>query len=182
MQWLEEFRSAMDREFGERSRVMVLATVGRAGAPHARCVICRKIDDEGRIIISTDARTQKNSQLRGDKRSELVIWLPSLRIQYRITGDARIVAYPEDEPMRKEIWRAMSDQSRALLFWPTPGVAAATDDAFAQAVSADVPPPRTFELIIVQPRVVDRLSMETFPHRRRVWRSDAQWAGVEVNP
>ena len=36
--------------------------------------------------------------------------------------------------------------------------------------------------VIIDPRVVDRLILDSFPHRRRVWRADAQWAGVEVNP
>lgn len=172
----------MEKEFGSRSRVMVLATVDRGGAPHARCVVCRRIDNEGRIFIATDARTQKNAQLRGDRRAELVIWLPSILVQFRITGEAKVVAYPDDEQLRKEIWRAMSDQARSLLFWPTPGIAAATDDAFAQAVAPEVPPPRTFEVVIVHPRQVDRLNCDSHPHRRRVWRLDAQWAGVEVNP
>jgi hypothetical protein len=57
-----------------------------------------------------------------------------------------------------------------VFFWPTPGIAAASDDAFAQAVAADVPPPSTFEILIVEPRQVDRLSLDT------------NWAGVDVNP
>jgi PPOX class probable FMN-dependent enzyme len=180
--WLQELRAAMDWEFGAKPRVMILATVDRSGAPHARAIVCRRIDDEGRIFAATDARTEKNNQLRGDKRAELVFWMPTIRVQFRISGDTKIIAFPEDETLRKEIWRELSDEARSLYFWPTPGVAADTDDAFAQAVAADVSPPRTFEILIVEPRQVDRLSLDSHPHRRRVWRSDTKWAGVDVNP
>jgi PPOX class probable FMN-dependent enzyme len=182
MQWLVELRESLEREFGEGSRVMALTTVDRAGAPHARCVVCRRIDDEGRLFFATDARTEKNTQLRGDRRAEVLCWMSRIRVQFRIGGEAKIVAYPEDESLRKGIWREMSDATRSVFFWPTPGIAAASDDAFAQAVAADVPPPSTFEILIVEPRQVDRLSLDSHPHRRRVWRADTNWAGVDVNP
>jgi PPOX class probable FMN-dependent enzyme len=182
MQWLDELRDVLEREFGSGPRVMMLATADRAGAPHARCIVCRQIDDDGRLFFAIDARTEKNTQLRGDPRTEIVVWMPSTRIQFRITGEARIVAYPENESLRKGIWRDMSDQTRSVFFWPTPGIAAATDDAFAQAVGADVPPPQTFEVLVIEPRQVDRLSLDSHPHRRRVWRADTKWAGVDVNP
>lgn len=180
--WLEELRKAIDREFADRPRVMILATVDRSGAPHARSLVCRKIDNEGRIHAAIDARTSKDAHLRGDRRTEAVFWLPNIRCQFRIAADAKIVAFPEDETLRKEIWRGLSDESRSLFFWPTPGIAAATDDAFAQAVSADVTPPRTFEVLILEPKQVDRLSLDSHPHRRKVWRVDTNWSGVDVNP
>jgi hypothetical protein len=108
--------------------------------------------------------------------------MPGLRMQFRIGGDVRVIGFSEDEPLRKEIWRSMSDQTRSLLLWPTPGIAVAPDDDFAQAVSSDVAPPRTFEILILHPRQADRLSLDSHPHRRRVWRADAQWHGVDVNP
>jgi pyridoxamine 5'-phosphate oxidase len=183
MQWLDELRSALDREFGrDKPRVMVLATVDRSGAPHARCVVCRRIDEGGRLYAATDARTDKNAQLRGDKRAEVVFWMPSIGVQFRINAETRIVAFPEDETLRKGIWREMSDEERSHFFWPTPGVAADTDDAFAEAVSADVAPPRTFEIFVLEPRQIDRLSLDSLPHRRRVWRADTNWFGVDVNP
>src|SRR5450432_2872300 len=111
LEWLVELRTAMDREFGTRSRIMVVATVDGGGAPHARCVVCRRIDGEGRIYFVGDARTQKNIQLRADPRTEVVCWMPTIQVQFRLTGQARVLGYPEDETLRKEIWREMSDQA-----------------------------------------------------------------------
>jgi len=182
MEWLDELRKSIAEEFDDRPAIMTLATVDRSGAPHARGIICRRIDDDGRIYMGADARTEKNNELRGDRRAEVAFWMPKLRRQFRLTGETRIVAFPEDETLRKSIWREMSDQTRSLYFWPTPGIAAGTDDAFAQAVSADVAPPRHFEVVILEPKRVDRLSLDSHPYRRRVWRSDAKWSGVDVNP
>jgi pyridoxamine 5'-phosphate oxidase len=161
---------------------MMLATVDAANAPHVRCLVCRRIDPEGRVYAAIDARTQKDTELRGDRRAEILFWLPKLRTQFRLSGDAKIVTFPEDEPLHKEIWRQMSNESRSLFFWPTPGIAADTDNAFPQAVSADVSPPRNFEVFILTPKQIDRLSIDTHPHRRRLWRSDTNWSGVDVNP
>jgi PPOX class probable FMN-dependent enzyme len=182
LSWLNELRTALNDEFGDKPKVMILATVDRSGAPHARSLICRRIDEEGRLFAATDSRSEKSSQLQGDRRAELVFWMPTLRMQFRISGETKVIAFPQDEPLRKEIWREMSDESRSLFFWPTPGVAADTDDAFAEAVSADVPPPRAFEILIIEPKQVDRLALDAHPHRRRLWRIDTNWTGVDVNP
>ncbi|WP_428938947.1 pyridoxamine 5'-phosphate oxidase family protein [Fontivita pretiosa] len=182
MQWLDELGNSVRREFGDSPKLMVLATVDRSGAPHARMVVCRRIDEEGRLYVATDARTEKAAQLRGERRVEAVFWLPSQQTQFRISGEAKIVAFAEDETLRRQLWRELNDQARAMFFWPTPGIARSTDDVFAQAVSADVPPPQAFEVLIIEPRQVDRLSLDSHPHRRRVWRADAKWAPVDVNP
>jgi len=182
MQWLDELRIALEREFASAPQVMMLATVDASCAPHVRCLVCRRIDEEGRLYAATDSRTQKDAELKSNSRAEIVFWLPKLRTQYRISGCAKMVAYHEDEQLHKEIWRQMSNESRSMFFWPTPGVAADTDNAFTQAVVGEVPPPRNFEIFILQPKQVDRLSLEHHPHRRRIWRSDTSWAGVDVNP
>src|ERR1700733_5854703 len=105
MRWTDELRSALDHEFNGHSRVMMLATVDAAGAPHVRCLVCRRIDEEGRIYAAIDARTQKDPQLRSDHRAEILFWLPNSLVQFRITGEAKILTYPEDELLHKEIWR-----------------------------------------------------------------------------
>jgi hypothetical protein len=145
-------------------------------------MVCRRIESDGRLYAVTDDRTPKLADLSANRRAEAVFWLPKQRVQYRIAADVSIIGFPTDEPLRREIWRELSDTSRALFFWPTPRIAPSTDDAYAQAVSADVPPPKNFNVLILEPRQVDRLALDNHPHRRRIWRQDTQWAGVDVNP
>jgi PPOX class probable FMN-dependent enzyme len=181
-EWIDDLRRALDRQYGRELPVATLATVDRSGAPHARSVICRRIDDEGNICVVSDARTEKNEQVRGDGRVEMVFWLSELQTQFRAAGTMRIVALGQDETMRRELWQSLTDPVRALFFWPTPGIAVAADDVYPQAVSADVPPPKAFELLILKPQQVERLLLSHFPHRRRRWRADANWNGVDINP
>jgi pyridoxamine 5'-phosphate oxidase len=156
--------------------------VDRSDAPHARSVICRRIDDDGQLYYTSDARSDKNSQVHAEPRVELVFWLPRSRTEFRVAGEMRIVSSGQDETLRREIWREMSDESRSIFFWPTPGVAVAGDDVYPEAVSADVNPPANFEILILRPTQVERLVLSVQPHRRRRWRADASWNGVDVNP
>lgn len=183
LQWLDALREALHAEYGwEAPRVAALATVDRSGAPHVRAVVCRRVDDDGQLYFSSDARSEKNEQIRGERRTEALFWLARHSTQYRVAGEMRIIAFGQDEPLRREIWRELCDQSRSLFFWPTPGIAVAGDDAYAQAVSADVSPPRNFELLILKPLQVERLILSSHPHQRRRWRADSSWTGVDVNP
>jgi pyridoxamine 5'-phosphate oxidase len=183
MEWLSILRDALHEEYGwNAARVATLATVDRSDAPHARSVICRRIDDDGQLYFTSDARSDKNSQVHAEPRVELVFWLPRSRTEFRVAGEMRIVSFGQDETLRREIWREMSDESRSIFFWPTPGVAVAGDDVYPEAVSADVNPPANFEILILRPTQVERLVLSVHPHRRRRWRADASWNGVDVNP
>lgn len=183
MEWLDDLREALERQYGRHTApVAILATVDRAGAPHVRAIICRRLDGEGQMYFVSDARSEKNTHVRGEPRTELVFWLPEIQTQYRASGEMRMIAMGQDEILRRELWQVLDDRSRAPFFWPTPGIAVAGDDDYPQAVAADVQPPKTFEVLILKPLQVERLSLASFPHRRRRWRADANWNGVDVNP
>jgi PPOX class probable FMN-dependent enzyme len=184
-EWTDELRRALGREAsGSNSAPAVgtLATVDRSGAPRARSVILRRIDDESQLYVVSDARADKNAHVRGDGRAEIVFWLPGQQTQFRVFGEMRVIALGQDEPLRRELWRELNDQARSIFFWPTPGIAVAQDEAYPRAVSADVAPPKTFEVLVLRPQQVERLTLSSFPHRRRRWRADSNWSGVDVNP
>jgi pyridoxamine 5'-phosphate oxidase len=182
--WIGELQSALDLEFAGKPRVATLATVDKTGAPRARSVVCRRVGPDGSIYVASDARSEKNEQLKASPQSEVVFWLPGTREQFRVGGSAKVVGPAVGDPARLEIWRAMSDAARALFAWPTPGAKRLDPpEAFAKAVSADVEPPPHFELIVVRPRRVEHLQLAEHPHRRRRWLLAGKWSGAaEVNP
>src|SRR5690349_13452323 len=152
MEWLDLLRAAMDDEFGQRPRVVTLATVLRRRHPRARSVVCRRIDDAGRLYFASDARTGKNAQVRAYGEAEAVCWLPTRKEQYRLAGTVAVIDSTMAPTLRAEIWRDLSDATRATFFWPEPG-APRTDGpaAFPRDVPASVEPPRHFELLVLSP-------------------------------
>lgn len=183
-EWIGELQSALEREFGDRPTVATLATVDRGGAPRARTVVCRRVLDDGSVLIVSDSRSEKNEQLKANQQAEVVFWLPGLREQFRILGSARIGGIAAPDPLRLEVWRAMSDPARALFFWPSPGVRRVdSPEAFPKATPATVEPPSSFELIIIRPRRVEHLQLTVHPHRRRRWMLAGKWStAAELNP
>ncbi len=197
-EWIGELRSALAREFGEgKPHIATLATVDRGGSPRARTVVCRRVAADGSLCVVSDARSEKNDHVKANPQAEVVFWLPTLREQYRVLGSVRMAGAAATnggtggtgggsgiDPVRLELWRAMSDPARALFFWPSPGVRRVDPpEAFPQAVpaSADVPP--TFEVIIVRPKRVEHLQLTVHPHRRRRWMLAGKWsAAAELNP
>jgi len=189
--WIESVRQALDREFGDKPRVVVLATVelnvsgsGNAmGEPRARCVICRRIDELGNLAFVSDARSEKNAQVRQTPVAEAVFWLPSQRLQYRVRGTVSIDGETSASPDRTNAWTDLSDPSRALFCWPPPGAdRAAADSAFAKAISAQTPIPANFELLTLIPTDVELLDLTEHPHRRLRWSAADAWQPRLLNP
>lgn len=183
--WIAEIQSSLSREFGEKPAAATLATVDKSGGPRARTVICRRVADDGSIFITSDARTEKSEQLKASPQAELVLWLPGLREQFRVLGAARFIgAAPSDAPLRQELWRNLSDSTRATFHWPTPGAKKIDpDESFATAVPADAPIPPNFDVIVLRPKRVEHLQLWTQPHRRRRWLLAGKWsAAAELNP
>ena len=203
IEWVAELTAAPDEEFGAKPKVMTLATVNEHGAPRARTVVCRAIiEDDPSLVVASDARSEKNRQVRQNGLTELCFWLPTLRRQYRLECRAmtlsaevieRLVADVNDRgadeaaklaPLRENVWTELSDASRALFFWPQPGAAREIKSSrFPQAVRTGLPPDN-FELIRFAPRRVEVLDLRPHPHRRRRWEVDGHntWTGADINP
>jgi pyridoxamine 5'-phosphate oxidase len=183
MEWLRELRDALPQGSGGGPLIGTLATVDAAGCPRARSVVVRRVDDAGRLWVTSDGRSAKNAELRANPAAELVVWLPEIRLQFRLRGPVDVLnaGSPQDE--RLVAWRELSDSARALFFWPEPG--AARDDSSADAPSAapaSMAPPGWFEVIVLKPEEVERLDLRPHPHARRRWRQEDDWRGADVNP
>jgi pyridoxamine 5'-phosphate oxidase len=175
-QWLPILTEAVAGEWNQRPLIAALATVDSAGHPHVRHVVCRRIDVDGAIRIASDARTAKNQHSRANPSVELALWLPQRREQFRVAGEISI------DPQREEIWREMSDASRATFFWPSPGRPLDPSKSFPAAGHANATPPPNFEVLLLTPQQVEHLELAPHPHRRRRWRRASNWATESLNP
>jgi pyridoxamine 5'-phosphate oxidase len=180
---IQLLRDALDLEFAERPRVAVLASVDADGRPRARSVIVRDVTDSGDLWVASDARSQKNAQLRQRPQADLVFWLPARREQFRVLCRARVIGAGEDEPRRRRAWLMLNDASRALFVWPAPGRPRGDCDLdFAAAVPAGDPIPDSFELLVLSAVEVDHLELGPFPHRRTRYGAQNAWQAEELNP
>jgi pyridoxamine 5'-phosphate oxidase len=180
--WLDPLRQSLECEYGQRPRPVTLATNGRDGDPRARTVVCREIDAEGRFYFVSDRRSHKNFELRLRFEAELVFWLPSQRLQYRLRGNALVRGGGDGPELVERLWPSLSDETRATFFWPAPGEPFDPSAEFARAAGADVPPPENFEVIVFQPLLVERLDLHPHPHDRRRWREAEEWCEQRLNP
>jgi pyridoxamine 5'-phosphate oxidase len=171
-EWIEVLRAALDDEFGDaQPRVCTLATVDDDGEPVARMVVCRRIDEVGRLYFVSDARSEKNAHLRRLPVAAVVFWLPRRREQIRLRGAfVEILDSLDNPPVRQRMWRELSPASRALFAWPQPGADRVADEsAFPRELGDDAAVPPTFEVIILNPNEVDILDLKPHPHERTRW-------------
>lgn len=98
---------------------MTVATVDGDGAPDARVVLARAIDDDG-VVFYTNFTSTKGAQLDGERRVALTFaWLDlhrQVRLRGRVSrvGDSESDAYFAGRPRASQLGAWASPQSRAI--------------------------------------------------------------------
>jgi len=112
------FKEAQQVEIYEPN-AMVLATVASDGAPSARVVLLKDVDDEGFVFFS-DYSSRKGLELEGDGRVALTFWWDRIHRSVRIEGQAEKVAesrsdeYFLSRPVGSRTSATASMQSRVI--------------------------------------------------------------------
>jgi pyridoxamine 5'-phosphate oxidase len=160
--WLEQFEGWLEAALGAgmmEPNAMVLATASEAGAPGARTVLLRGVDERG-LRFNTNYRSRKGRELDANPRATLVFpWYAQQR-QVLIDGDVeRLSAEESDDyfarrPRAARIAAAASPQSEPI------GSRTALERRFAEldaeyAGSDDVPRPPHWGGYLVAPRAVE---------------------------
>lgn len=113
--WFEEARAARLRE----PNAMTLATATPDGAPSARVVLLKGVDERG-FVFFTDYRSRKGAELEANPRAALVFFWAELERQVRVTGTVARVAREESEayyasrPLGSRLGAWASHQSRVI--------------------------------------------------------------------
>lgn len=111
--WLAE---AEEKEINEPT-AMTLATADSSGAPSARMVLLKGVDDSG-FVFYTNTDSRKGVELDANPRASLVFHWKAMRRQVRIDGavervsDADADAYFASRARGSQIGAWASDQSR----------------------------------------------------------------------
>lgn len=103
----------------ELADVMTVATASRTGAPSARMVVLRGVDERG-FVFYTDYRSAKSRDLHENPRAALVFYWRELGRQVRITGAVRRVSreesarYFHSRPLESRLAALASSQSEVI--------------------------------------------------------------------
>lgn len=98
---------------------MTLATVSKSGAPHARVVLLKGIDERG-FSFYTNYRSPKSKDLLATGKAALVFYWQNLDRQVRVTGKVRLLSEAESDayfatrPRGSQIGAWASAQSQVL--------------------------------------------------------------------
>jgi pyridoxamine 5'-phosphate oxidase len=98
---------------------MTLATASADGAPSARIVLLRGLDDRG-VVFYTNSESRKGRELLANPRAALVLHWEPLGRQVRVEGSVERVddeesdAYFASRPLPSRLGAWASDQSRPI--------------------------------------------------------------------
>ena len=113
--WFDDARRAELRE----PNAMTLATATTDGAPSARIVLLKGVDERG-FVFYTDYRSRKGSELAANPRAALVFHWMELERQVRVTGTVERVSRADSEryfasrPLGSRIGAWTSHQSQVI--------------------------------------------------------------------
>ena len=99
---------------------MTLATVGADGAPSARMVLLKEVDDDGSFVFYTNRMGRKGNEIAANPRVALVFWWEPLERQVRIEGTIvetsaeETAAYFAARPRESRIGAWASNQSESI--------------------------------------------------------------------
>ncbi|MFU8815769.1 MAG: pyridoxamine 5'-phosphate oxidase family protein [Pseudomonadales bacterium] len=170
------------------ANVCTLATVDAAGHPHARTVILRDI--EGRLAVFLNETSPKWLQLEHSASLALVVWLPSLNLQYRLQCQSRPVAKQQVQ----ESWQLRPDAPKRLDWFYTrvqpqssavEGRQSLLDQIGELQLRQPLVAPRTAAGIYLEPVRVERLDLgmaEGIHDRRSFQRRADGWHELVLVP
>jgi pyridoxamine 5'-phosphate oxidase len=113
--WFTEAVKASVRD----ANAMTLATATASGAPSARIVLLKGVDERG-FVFYTDYRSRKAAELEANPQAALVFYWPELERQVRVAGRVSRVARAETEayfstrPRGSRIGAWASEQSSVI--------------------------------------------------------------------
>ncbi len=154
--WILDVRRRLQAEFGGNPWLCVMATVSPDGAPTARCMVCREVDRDGRVLFVSDRRTRKDDHLRNNPASEICFWLPTERVQIRLSGRVTVMDAETDTFLRQTWWDRLPSENRQIFGAP--------------AHDLDPPMPVTFELLTLSPDLVEVQDLKLKVNQKQVWK------------
>jgi pyridoxamine 5'-phosphate oxidase len=175
---LERDRSIARERNDPCANLCTLASVDGAGNPQARTVVLRDVD--GRLAIFTNETSPKWRQMELSATLAVVVWLPSVNVQYRLQCETRPVAKPKvheswqyrPEPPKRLDWFYTRVQAQSSVI---SGRAELLDALDGLRLREPLVAPRTAAGVYLEPVSIERLDLatESGVHDRVLYRHQA---------
>jgi pyridoxine/pyridoxamine 5'-phosphate oxidase len=164
------------------------ASVDDNGFPQARTLVLREL--EGRFAVFGNETSPKWQQISADSPIAVVVWLPSLNLQYRL--ECLTESIPQNivhdswslrpDPPKRMDWYYTNHQSQGS---PVPDRQSLLRDLQALSLPDPLVAPATAMGLYLIPRVVDRLDLnqpDGVHDRRRFELVDGGWVQTILVP
>ncbi len=167
---------------------MTLATVGADGAPSARMVLLKEVDDDGSFVFYTNRMGRKSLEISANPRVALVFWWEPLERQVRVEGTIvetsaeDTATYFAARPRESRIGAWASNQSESI------ASRVDLEKKFAEADAAhpgeDVPVPPWWGGYSVQPTAIEfwQGRMGRMHDRLAYTRDGRHWSRTRLQP
>lgn len=161
---LNEIQHAIN-EPGDAWRLAGLGTVDARGIPQARQVVLREVcPNEGHILIYTDRRSQKVTELQQQPACTLLLWCPARQQQLRLSCHARLMNDTSNH------WSKIAGKT-AVADYDT---VTAPGEVLLAALQHDANSARdNFAVLVLQVKEIDRLWLSKQGHRRQRLSADS---------
>jgi pyridoxamine 5'-phosphate oxidase len=188
LDWLRADRDRAAEARDPCASLCTVASVDANGHPRARTLVLREI--EGRFAVFTNRTSPKWSQLEQGISIAVVVWLPSLQLQYRLQCSTSAVpaalvhaSWQLRPPAPKRLdWYYTQHRPQGA---PVADRAALVDGLERTALPDPLVAPATAGGLFVEPFAVDRLDLAQpvgIHDRRHFERRDAGWFETVLVP
>ena len=180
----EDRKSARELEDAMVDRC-ILATIDRENRPSVRTLVLREVDSQ--LAIFCSATSEKNQHFRRSYEVALVIWLPSVQVQWRL--DALIAPIPA--AVVASFWANKPEATKRLdALYGERGQGSAVVDRdllLAEYEQHEVPQSAPANAIgfYLEPYRAERLDLnsgEAIHRRQRFERVEGDWLASELVP
>lgn len=185
MAWIETAR-----ESGAilEPNAMTLATVSADGAPSARMVLLKEVDDDGSFVFYTNRMGRKGHEITTNPRVALVFWWEPLERQVRIEGTIvetsaeETATYFASRPRESRIGAWASNQSQPIANRQELEQQFASADA--EHPGEDVPVPPWWGGYAIQPTAIEfwQGRMGRVHDRLSYTREGPKWSLTRLQP
>ncbi len=177
--WLTQLRSVQRKESKlDSSRWLQLATIGIDNNPRVRTVVFRGWSKSYEMEIYTDKRSQKYHELNLNNNVEICWLFSRSKCQFRFRGTSTI----ELDKYNLIHWEKLSEQSRLMWSWPTPGNQFNLEKTNDFSVKSIKELSNNFTVLKIKINHVDQLLLRKPVHTRRRWIRANDWKEESINP